>query len=84
MLMIASLMVGSFMPAYASGDFRIRKPKLNRVPNYATSGLLMAVGWRLAARGSPLAVISQTYFLGLRCFRSTHFPLAQASSSAST
>ncbi|MFD1569228.1 YeeE/YedE family protein [Halorubrum laminariae] len=49
MVMIASLIVGSFIAAYASGDFRVRKPKLNRVPNYAVGGLLMGVGSRLAA-----------------------------------
>ncbi|TKX76916.1 YeeE/YedE family protein, partial [Halorubrum sp. SD626R] len=49
MVMIASLVVGSFVAAYASGDFRVRKPKLNRVPNYAVGGLLMGVGSRLAA-----------------------------------
>jgi uncharacterized membrane protein YedE/YeeE len=49
MLMIASLIVGSFVAAYFSGDFRIRTPNLNRVPNYVGGGLLMGVGSRLAA-----------------------------------
>lgn len=49
MLMIASLIVGSFVAAYGSGDFRIRKPKKKRIPNYVAGGLLMGVGSRLAA-----------------------------------
>ncbi len=49
MLMIASLMVGSFVAAWFSGDFRIRTPNRNRLPNYVIGGLMMGVGSRLAA-----------------------------------
>lgn len=49
MIMIASLMVGSFLAAWFSGDFRIRTPNRNRLPNYVAGGFLMGVGSRLAA-----------------------------------
>ena len=49
MLMIASLIVGSFVAAYLSGDFRVRTPNRERLPNYVAGGLLMGVGSRLAA-----------------------------------
>jgi uncharacterized membrane protein YedE/YeeE len=48
MLMIASLIVGSFLAAYFSGDFRVRMPKLNRLHNPVIGGLLMGLGSRLA------------------------------------
>ncbi|MFB6302480.1 MAG: YeeE/YedE family protein [Haloferacaceae archaeon] len=48
MLMIASLMVGSFGAAYLSGDFRIRTPNLDRIHNPVIGGLLMGLGSRLA------------------------------------
>ena len=77
MVMIASLIVGSFIAAYASGDFRIRKPKLNRVPNYAVGGLLMGVGSRPAAT-------SRTSSPGSHCSPFTPSSPARGSSSAST
>jgi len=73
MVMIASLIVGSFVAAYASGDFRIRKPKLNRVPNYAIGGLLMGVGSRLAA-GCNIANL----FSGIALLLSVHSFIAGA------
>jgi uncharacterized membrane protein YedE/YeeE len=48
MLMIASLILGSFFAAYFSGDFRIRMPRLKRLHNPVIGGLLMGVGSRLA------------------------------------
>ncbi|WP_435186514.1 YeeE/YedE family protein [Halobellus sp. EA9] len=48
MLMVLSVVVGSFLAARASGDFRIRWPKLQRLPNPIVGGLLMGVGSRLA------------------------------------
>lgn len=48
MLMILSVVVGSFLAATASGDFRIRWPRLERLPNPVVGGLLMGVGSRLA------------------------------------
>jgi uncharacterized membrane protein YedE/YeeE len=68
MLMIASLVVGSFVAAYASGDFRIRKPKLNRVPNYAAGGLLMGVGSRLAAGCNIANLFSGVALLSVHSF----------------
>ncbi|TKX37813.1 YeeE/YedE family protein [Halorubrum sp. CGM4_25_10-8A] len=68
MLMIASLIVGSFIAAYASGDFRIRKPKLNRVPNYAAGGLLMGVGSRLAAGCNIANLFSGVALLSVHSF----------------
>ncbi|QKG94237.1 YeeE/YedE family protein [Halorubrum sp. SS5] len=68
MLMIASLIVGSFIAAYASGDFRIRKPKLNRVPNYAAGGLLMGLGSRLAAGCNIANLFSGVALLSVHSF----------------
>ena len=68
MVMIASLVVGSFIAAYASGDFRIRKPKLNRVPNYAAGGLLMGVGSRLAAGCNIANLFSGVALLSVHSF----------------
>jgi len=68
MVMIASLIVGSFVAAYASGDFRIRKPKLNRVPNYAIGGLLMGVGSRLAAGCNIANLFSGIALLSVHSF----------------
>ncbi|QLG63690.1 YeeE/YedE family protein [Halorarum salinum] len=48
MLMILSVVVGSFLAAKASGDFRLRWPKLERLPNPVVGGFLMGVGSRLA------------------------------------
>jgi uncharacterized membrane protein YedE/YeeE len=68
MVMIASLIVGSFVAAYASGDFRIRKPKLNRVPNYAAGGLLMGIGSRLAAGCNIANLFSGVALLSVHSF----------------
>jgi len=68
MVMIASLIVGSFVAAYASGDFRVRKPKLNRVPNYAIGGLLMGVGSRLAAGCNIANLFSGIALLSVHSF----------------
>jgi len=68
MVMIASLVVGSFLAAYASGDFRVRKPKLNRVPNYAAGGLLMGVGSRLAAGCNIANLFSGIALLSVHSF----------------
>ncbi|WP_283402587.1 YeeE/YedE family protein [Halorubrum sp. DM2] len=68
MLMIASLIVGSFLAAYASGDFRIRKPKLRRVPNYVGGGLLMGVGSRLAAGCNIANLFSGVALLSVHSF----------------
>ncbi|MFC6872290.1 YeeE/YedE family protein [Halobellus marinus] len=48
MLMIAAVIVGSFLAAKASGDFRLRWPKVQRLHNPVVGGLLMGVGSRLA------------------------------------
>ncbi|WP_345780690.1 YeeE/YedE family protein [Haloplanus pelagicus] len=48
MLMVLSVVVGSFLAARASGDFRIRWPKRERLANPIVGGLLMGVGSRLA------------------------------------
>ena len=48
MLMVLSVVVGSFIAAKLSGDFRIRWPKRERLPNPIVGGLLMGVGSRLA------------------------------------
>ena len=48
MLMILSVVVGSFLAAKASGDFRLRWPKTERLQNPIVGGLLMGVGSRLA------------------------------------
>ncbi len=68
MLMIASLIVGSFIAAYASGDFRIRKPKRQRVPNYVVGGLLMGVGSRLAAGCNIANLFSGIALLSVHSF----------------
>ena len=68
MVMIAALIVGSFIAAYFSGDFRIRKPKLNRVPNYAIGGLLMGVGSRLAAGCNIANLFSGVALLSVHSF----------------
>ena len=48
MLMILSVIVGSFVAARLSGDFRLRWPKVERLHNPVVGGLLMGVGSRLA------------------------------------
>ncbi|MFB6251440.1 MAG: YeeE/YedE family protein [Halobellus sp.] len=48
MLMVLSVVVGSFLAARASGDFRVRWPKVERLHNPVVGGLLMGVGSRLA------------------------------------
>ncbi len=68
MLMIGSLIVGSFLAAYASGDFRIRKPKRERLPNYIVGGLLMGVGSRLAAGCNIANLFSGVALLSVHSF----------------
>jgi len=48
MVMIAFVIVGAFAAAYWSGDFRLRIPKKERLPNAVAGGFLMGVGSRLA------------------------------------
>jgi uncharacterized membrane protein YedE/YeeE len=48
MLMILSVIVGSFVAAKLSGDFRLRWPKIERLHNPVVGGVLMGVGSRLA------------------------------------
>lgn len=68
MLMIASLMVGSFGAAYLSGDFRIRVPNLNRLHNPVVGGLLMGVGSRLAPGCNIANLFSGIALLSLHSF----------------
>ena len=68
MLMIAALIVGSFIAAYLSGDFRIRTPRRNRVPNYVIGGLLMGVGSRLAAGCNIANLFSGIALLSVHSF----------------
>lgn len=68
MLMIAALIVGSFVAALGSGDFRIRKPKRQRVPNYVVGGLLMGVGSRLAAGCNIANLFSGVALLSVHSF----------------
>lgn len=68
MLMIASLIVGSFVAAYLSGDFRVRKPKRQRLPNYVAGGLLMGVGSRLAAGCNIANLFSGVALLSVHSF----------------
>lgn len=68
MLMIASLIVGSFVAAYFSGDFRVRKPKRQRLPNYVGGGLLMGVGSRLAAGCNIANLFSGVALLSIHSF----------------
>ena len=48
MVMIAAVIVGAFLAALWSGDFRIRVPKRRRLPNAVLGGFLMGAGSRLA------------------------------------
>lgn len=48
MVMIAFVIVGAFLAAVWSGDFRVRVPKRRRLPNAVGGGLLMGAGSRLA------------------------------------
>ena len=68
MLMIASLMAGSFLAAYASGDFRLRYPRLNRLPNPVVGGLLMGVGSRLAPGCNIANLFSGVALLSVHSF----------------
>jgi len=68
MLMIGSLIVGSFVAAHASGDFRIRRLKRERLPNYVLGGLLMGVGSRLAAGCNIVNLFSGVALLSLHSF----------------
>lgn len=68
MLMIASLIVGSFVAAYLSGDFRVRTPNRERLPNYVGGGLLMGVGSRLAAGCNIANLFSGIALLSVHSF----------------
>lgn len=68
MLMISALIVGSFLAAFASGDFRIRTPNRNRVPNYVVGGFLMGVGSRLAAGCNIANLFSGIALLSVHSF----------------
>ena len=68
MLMIAALIVGSFLAAYVSGDFRIRTPRRRRLPNYVLGGLLMGVGSRLAAGCNIANLFSGVALLSVHSF----------------
>lgn len=48
MAMIAFVIVGAFLAAYWSGDFRLRMPRRRRLPNALVGGFLMGIGSRLA------------------------------------
>ena len=48
MIMLISLILGATLAALFSGEFRIRIPKRNRLPNAIIGGLLMGFGSRLA------------------------------------
>jgi uncharacterized membrane protein YedE/YeeE len=48
MVMIGFVIVGAFIAAFWSGDFRLRVPKRERLPNAVAGGFLMGVGSRLA------------------------------------
>lgn len=48
MIMIGAVIVGAGAAALWSGDFALRTPKLQRVPNAAIGGFLMGSGSRLA------------------------------------
>lgn len=68
MLMIAALIVGSFLAAYLSGDFRVRTPNRDRVPNYVIGGLLMGIGSRLAAGCNIANLFSGIALLSVHSF----------------
>ncbi len=48
MVMIAFVIVGASVAAVWSGDFRVRVPKTQRLPNAVVGGLLMGFGSRIA------------------------------------
>ncbi|SFC43836.1 hypothetical protein SAMN05444422_108148 [Halobiforma haloterrestris] len=48
MIMIAMVIVGAGIAAAWSGDFSVRTPKLQRLPNAVVGGFLMGAGSRLA------------------------------------
>lgn len=68
MIMIATLIVGSFVAASLSGDFRIRTPRRKRLPNYVVGGLLMGVGSRLAAGCNIANLFSGIALLSIHSF----------------
>jgi len=57
MVMLISLVFGSFLAAYFSGEFKIRKMKTDRLPNAVIGGILMGFGSRMA----PGCNISNTF-----------------------
>ncbi len=48
MIMITFVIIGSFLAATFSGDFRLRIPKKKRLPNAVIGGFMMGIGSRLA------------------------------------
>ena len=57
MILFVSLILGAFISAYLSGDFKIRTIKRSRVPNAVIGGLIMGFGSRMA----PGCNISNTF-----------------------
>ena len=57
MILFVSLIVGAFISAYLSGDFKIRTIKRARIPNAVIGGLIMGFGSRMA----PGCNISNTF-----------------------
>ncbi|MFB6146192.1 MAG: YeeE/YedE family protein [Halobacteriaceae archaeon] len=68
MLMVASLIAGSFLAAVASGDFRIRYPKVGRLHNPIVGGFLMGIGSRLAPGCNIANLFSGVALLSLHSF----------------
>lgn len=68
MLMIASLIAGSFLAAWFSGDFRLRLPRKNRLHNPIVGGLLMGFGSRLAAGCNIANLFSGIALLSVHSF----------------
>ena len=68
MIMIVFLILGSFLAAYLSGDFRIRTPNRDRLHNYVAGGLLMGVGSRLAAGCNIANLFSGVALLSVHSF----------------
>lgn len=48
MVMLTALVLGSFLSAYLSRDFKLRMPLPRRIPNAVGGGILMAFGSRMA------------------------------------
>jgi len=57
MILFVSLILGAFISAYLSGDFKVRVIKRSRIPNAVIGGLVMGFGSRMA----PGCNISNTF-----------------------